>query len=99
MTNPKRDNATGQGGEVSTAQNSNPKSIKKIDRITHLLETLPEGLNCFESPQYGDSCLHSTVAEIRKRYGDKLIQRWERVPSRFNPDGVRVCRYWLAGGS
>ncbi len=99
MTNPKRDNAGAQPGEVGTAQKTKPKSINKIDRITHLLMTLPEGLNCFESPQYGDSCLHSTVAEIRKRYGDKLIQRWETVPSRFKPNGVRVLRYWLAGAN
>jgi len=32
---------------------------------------------------------------IRTMYGERLIQRWERVPSRFNPDGVRVYRYWL----
>jgi hypothetical protein len=95
MTTPKEKAASPCQGEAAQVTTIKPKSIKKIDRVIRLLETMPEGLNCFEAPQYGDSCLHSTVAEIRKRYGDKLIQRWERVPSRFNPDGVRVCRYWI----
>lgn len=99
MTTPKGkplDPCQGEAAQVTTIK---PKSIKKIDRVIRLLETMPEGLNCFEAPQYGDSCLHSTVAEIRKRYGDKLIQRWETVPSRYCSKGARVLRYWLVGGN
>lgn len=56
----------------------------------------PHGLNRFEAERIGEHCLNSTAAIIRTMYGDRLIQQWERVPSRFNPDGVRVYRYWLS---
>lgn len=95
---PKRDKAGAQPGEVGTAQNTNPKPNKKIYRVEAELKQ-PRGMNRFEAERIGDHCLNSTVADLRKTYGDKLIQRWERVPSRFNPDGVRVCRYWIVGGA
>jgi len=87
-----------QQSEAGNAKSLNPKRIKKIDRVEAALK-LPAGLNRFEAERIGDHCLNSTVADLRKTYGDKLIQRWERVPSRFNPDGVRVCRYWIVGGA
>ncbi len=70
------------------------KIITKIDRVIEALKQ-PEGMNRFDAERMGDHCLNSSVAVIRTMYGERLIQRWERVPSRFNPDGVRVYRYWL----
>lgn len=99
MTCPTNDNATGQGGEVGKAETTKPKRITKIDRIIGLLKSRPEGLNRFEAESFGEHCLNSTAAVIRSMYGDKLIQRWETVPSRFTNKGVRVYRYWLAPGS
>ena len=100
MRNPRNDNATGQGGEGATSERvSKRKPITKIDRIVNVLMTRPEGLNRFEAEQYGEHTLNSTIAVICSMYGNKLVDRWETVPSRFNPDGVRVKRYWLAGGA
>lgn len=70
--------------------------MNKISRIIVELKK-PQGLNLFEAELFGDHCLNSTIAIIRQRYPENLHQEWERVPSRFNPDGVRVCRYWLKG--
>lgn len=70
----------------------------KIARITEALKH-PAGLNRFDAESIGDHALNSTVAVIRREYGDKLIQRWETVPSRFSAKGVRCLRYWLAPGS
>ena len=95
---PRNDNATGQGREGVTANQSKSKVITKLDRVINLLKTRPEGLNRFEAESYGDHTLNSTVSIVRSMYGDKLIQRWETVPSRFTNKGVRVLRYWLAGG-
>lgn len=97
-TTPRNDNATGQGREGVTANISKEKVITKLDRVINLLKHHPEGLNRFEAEGHGEHCLNSTVAVIRAMYGDKLIQRWETVPSRFTNKGVRVLRYWLAGG-
>lgn len=94
ITTPKNDNAPGQGCEVSKANQTTPKRTKKIDRVIAALR-LPAGLNRFEAEGIGDHALNSTVAVIRDRYGDTLIQRWETVPTRYSPDGVRVLRYWL----
>ena len=96
---PSNDNATEQGGEGVTAKKSKPKRITKLDRVINLLVGRPEGLNRFEAEGWGEHTLNSTVSVIRSMYGDRLIQRWETVPSRFTNKGVRVLRYWLAGGA
>lgn len=70
-----------------------PKQTK-IMRIIDLLKR-PDGLNRFEAERFGDHCLNSTVAKIRESFGAKLRQQWEIVPTRYNPSGVRVLRYWL----
>ncbi len=84
----------GENGFNTTQLSFNP--ITKHQRITDALK-LPNGLNRFEAERIGDHCLNSTVADIRKRYGNRLIQRWETVPSRFSDKGVRVLRYWIVG--
>lgn len=97
-TTPRNDNATGQGGIEVTANTTQRKIITKLDRVINLLKTRPQGLNRFEAESFGEHCLNSTASVIRSMYGDKLIQRWETVPSRFTNKGVRVLRYWLVGG-
>ena len=82
------------GAETATQSTNNAKGITKKERIT-LAVKQPEGLNRFEAERIGDHCLNSTIAIIRAEYGSRLIQRWETVPSRFNPDGVRILRYRL----
>ena len=71
--------------------------IRKIDRVEAALK-LPAGLSRVEAERIGDHCLNSTIADIRKEYGSRLKQRWETVPTRYCSKGVRVLRYWLAGG-
>ncbi len=95
---PRNDNATGQGREGVTANQSKSKVITKLDRVINLLKTRPEGLNRFEAESFGEHCLNSTASVIRSMYGDKLIQRWETVPTRYCSSGVRVLRFWLVGG-
>ena len=96
MSDLTKDNATGQGGEVGKTKAAKRQHTK----LTRIIEALrdPAGLNRFEAEHLGDHCLNSTVAVIREMYGDKLIQRWEEVPSRF-ADKVRVLRYWLRGAT
>lgn len=95
---PNRDSAHGKVGEVGKAEIQLTQSIKKIYRVEAALK-LPAGLNRFEAERIGDHCLNSTVADIRKTYGDMLIQEWETVPTRYCSKGVRVLRYWLIGGN
>lgn len=97
MTYSTKDKGLRGQSNVGTAKPSSRKIITKLHRIIDLLKNRPEGLNRFEAEQFGDHCLNSTVAVIRDMYGDKLIQRWEKVPSRYTNRGARVCRYWLAG--
>lgn len=97
-TAPINDKTDGQVGFEGTANKSHHKIITKLDRVINLLTTRPEGLNRFEAESFGDHCLNSTVAVIRSMYGDKLIQRWEIVPTRHCSTGVRCLRYWLVGG-
>lgn len=74
------------------------KRITKLERTEAALK-LPGGLNRFEAERIGEHALNSTVAILRKRYGKRLLQRWEKVPSRFCETGVRVLRYWLVGAN
>ena len=98
-TTPTNENALREQGEVVTAKQSKTKRITKIDRVETLLKTRPEGLTRFEAESFGEHCLNSTVAVIRNMYGDKLVQRWEVVPTRYCSTGVRCLRYWLVGGA
>ena len=96
MSAPKNDNAHGQVGiEVAAVTTIKPQRITKLDRVINLLKTRPEGMNRFEAEQFGDHTLNSTISIIRGIYGNRLIQRWETVPSRFTSHGVRVLRFWL----
>ena len=95
---PKNDKALREQGQVDTAKKTQRKISTKLDRVINLLKTRPEGLNRFEAESFGDHCLNSTIAVIREMYGDKLIQRWETVLTRYCSTGVRVLRFWLAGG-
>ena len=97
-TTPGNDDALRGHGEDDKAKQPKPKCIRKIDRGEEALKQ-PCGLNRFDAERIGDHALNSTVAIVRKRHGDKLRQEWETVPTRFNPDGVRVYRYWLVEGA
>ena len=68
----------------------------KISRIREALHQ-PGGLNRFEAERLGDHCLNSTIAVLRAQ-GEIIFSQWETVPTRFNPDGVKVLRYWLGKG-
>lgn len=85
--------APDQENSPSKIQRANP--ITKLQRIINLLENLPDGLNRFEAERSGEHCLNSTVSVIREIYGNRLFQKWETVPTRYCPTGVRVLRYWL----
>ena len=96
MTTPRRDNARLNTGEVGiTGGYEKPNSINKIDRIRIEL-TRPRGLNRFEAERIGDHTLNSTIAALRKR-GVSVWGEWETVPTKYNPKGVRVMRYWAEG--
>lgn len=94
-TTPANDDDLRKLREDGKANNSKRKVITKLDRVISLMKTRPEGLNRFEAEGFGEHCLNSTAAVIRSIYGDKLIQRWETVPTRYCSTGVRVLRFWL----
>lgn len=98
-TTPGNDDAMRGHGEEGKANKSQRKISTKLQRIEELLKTRPEGLNRFEAESFGEHCLNSTAAVIRSMYGDRLIQRWEKVPTRYCSTGVRVLRFWLVEGA
>lgn len=81
-------------GEAAQQNTQKPKRTTKIDRVIAALHH-PHGLNRFEAERIGEHCLNSTTAIVRSMYGNKLISRWETVPTRYCETGVRVLRYWL----
>lgn len=81
-----------QGAHSKTQQSGKAHSTKK-DVIRTVLRR-PHGLNRFEAERHGDHCLNSTIAELRAE-GCSIHSQWETVPTRHNPKGARVLRYWL----
>lgn len=77
-----------------TSKTTKLHSTKK-DTIRLALRN-PQGLNRFDAERHGDHCLNSTIAELRAD-GCIFHSEWEMVPTRFNPNGARVLRYWLIG--
>jgi hypothetical protein len=66
----------------------------KIERILGLLQA-GRTLNRFDAEAFGDHCLNSTIAVLRK-YGFLIVGTWEYVQTRFDRK-VRVLRYAYAG--
>lgn len=96
---PRNDNARGQAGEVEIAKQAG-ETKRHFTKKASIREALcqPDGLNRFEAERLGDHCLNSTIAELRAD-GCVIHSEWEKVPTRHNPKGVRVLRYWLTGYS
>ncbi|MCY0389131.1 hypothetical protein OVY01_18455 [Robbsia sp. Bb-Pol-6] len=65
----------------------------KRNRILGLFQA-GASLNRFEAERFGDHCLNSTLADLR-RDGYSFNQQWENVPTRFGRT-ARVLRYRLA---
>lgn len=87
---------TGHAEAQPRSETTKPYSTKK-DTIRAALR-LPRGLNRFEAERHGDHCLNSTIAELRAD-GCVIHSEWEKVPTRHNPKGARVLRYWLLRGA
>ncbi|MBE0591203.1 MAG: hypothetical protein IH616_02235 [Gemmatimonadales bacterium] len=66
-----------------------------MGRILGILRS-GRSLNRFEAEDFGDHCLHSTVARLNAE-GFQIIGRWEEVPCRF-AKSTRVKRYYYVGG-
>ena len=88
----KKKAAPGRTGTASGTASTTSNPINKIDRVLAAIRH-PAGLNRFEAERIGDHCLNSTIAAIRK-HGVSVSNEWETVPTRYNPKGVRVMRYW-----
>jgi hypothetical protein len=71
--------------------------MDETTKIQRILDVLVSGrtLNRFDAERYGDHCLNSTIAKLR-RYGYTIIGTWEYVQTRFDRQ-VRVLRYCYLG--
>jgi hypothetical protein len=67
----------------------------KIAKVAQVLRSRRAGLNRFEAESWGEHCLNSTIAVLRQQ-GLKIIDQWERVPTRFGTT-ARVKRYRYVG--
>ena len=82
---------------VSQQNDSTNTSIKP--KLIAFLETLldrgTQGLNTFEAHSLlNDTCAHTTVSNINKKYGIRLDRRYETYVNR-NGRKTRLCRYWI----
>ncbi len=94
---PTNDNAplTGHGQEGAKKSTRNQLNTKSIKMLRVILARGRNGLHCIQAVKIGDTCLHSTVSVIQKRWGLTLAREWVCVPNGFNTH-TRVVRYFIA---
>lgn len=75
---------------------SESSSRKCRSKLQTLLIYFYEGgsLNRFEAEKLGCHCLNTSVHDIYRKWGLRLLRKTEKVPTRFRAK-VRCCRYWL----
>lgn len=84
-------NTTLNGGDGALAR----PQTKREAYLEALLVVGDKGLNTFQANKvYGDTCLHSSVSELRNCLSMDISDTWESVPCRTG-QMVRVKRYWL----
>lgn len=93
MVAPLPTDATTTNAPAHSTMGEIPKPELKWKRILRAL--LDGNLNRFNAEKYGDHCLNSTVAELRR---DRLVSiswTWEEVPSLGGIATAHVKRYWV----
>lgn len=68
----------------------------KEARMRELLAR-PQGLNCFEAFNHGDTCLNTTASDLQKK-GYLIVKKRETITNRFGGKN-KVMRYWLIENS
>lgn len=78
--------------------NSKPKPKPKLElkwkRI--LRELIDLTLNRFDAERYGDHCLNSTIADLRRDLLVSIDWVWEEVPCMGGAAMTKVKRYWVS---
>jgi len=90
-------------GERDTTNNSAKESTDKKHttladgKTKEIVKLFASGrrLSCLDHHWTGDSCLHSTVSYLSRRYGLSIPRKWARLPNR---SGVltHVKLYWFS---
>lgn len=85
-------------GGILDNKRSNHISSGKHGKLIRMLSVFVSGasLNTFDAKEIGDTCLHSTVSDLQKRYGIKFSRAWEGVLNKYGTV-TRVLRYNLDG--
>jgi hypothetical protein len=85
-------------GAAPDQENAPSKNYTKQDTKENVILSIfmtGRTLNRFEAEEYGDHCLHSTIATLRGK-GYRFYDAWEMIPTR-RFGNVRVKRYIYAG--
>jgi hypothetical protein len=83
----------GASRQLEAKAGARPEQTKE-SKMLAILRARSAGLNRFEAEQFGDHCLHSTVASLRRK-GYQFHDEWEWTQTRFGD--VHVKRYFYLG--
>jgi hypothetical protein len=80
-----------------TSSKKIPK-LKPLGKLDNQLRRFASGkpLHCLQAARDGDTCLHTTVADLQRREGIYFDRQWVKVRNRFGTDTL-VKEYWLSG--
>lgn len=81
----------GASRQLEAKAGARPEQTKE-SKMLAILRARPDGLNRFEAEQFGDHCLNSTVAALRRK-GYHLSDEWEWTQTRFGDVHVKRYRY------
>lgn len=78
----------------SDTANHSPTTTKQLKTLCCLLRG-PR--HRFDAERWGDHCLHTTVATLRRDHTIDCDRQWVEVPNRFGTR-TRVKQYWVSAG-
>jgi len=84
--------------KTNTCESTGKKHITLTDgKSKEIVKLFASGrrLSCLDHHWTGDTCLHSTVSYLSRRYGLSIPREWAMLPNRA---GVltRVKQYWFS---
>lgn len=92
-TSPAPEAAGGGAASKGKTNRTKVKLTKRAAVLQALLEGPLTGRDAFLD--LGDTCLHSTIANIEREYRIRVERVMVKVPTRYG--STRVAKYWLGG--
>lgn len=80
---------------MEAKKEDNPHNLQGKELAVYRYMVEHGSINRFEAVQVGDWCLNSTISVLRNRKGIKIVDKYEKVPTKWGRD-TTAKRYKLS---